>query len=252
MLFQLTTPLAVKVARMSTPARKKGSDVFRTTDITVEFEGSNEALLPLFAPELLELYRPLNDGESPEQRDLAGVDTVSNRPVLRFGCLQQPLRLDLEFAGYHMILDRGLGAGKGGRPSSNVESDEVTIKRIRIWTKEGGTVKGDMHLQGLNFSAEQVGWLRDMLLGPSTLQLAASATNQDIEDEQQSLHDAGEPHGSAPSGKRPSKPSNVTKPKPKTKPPKTTSSKAGRRKPDTAAAATDAYLASQGADPVAH
>lgn len=230
-LFQLTTPLPVKLARLATPSRKKGGDIIHTTDIVVEFEGPNHVILPLFDPELLDqLYRELRAGEAPQQGDLAEVEVISGKPVLRSTSLKQPISLALEFTGYQMLLDRGLGIA-----GSNITSDEVTVKGIRIWVKEGGSTKGDMHLQGRNFSGPQVGQVRDMLKTASTLTLIAPKIQDELPGTQ------GKPqrgaNGAPPAG---------DKPKGTAKPPKTSSAAAGRRKPDTASQATEAFLQQHG------
>lgn len=174
--FQLTENLTVTMVSLSLPARKKGADVIHTTDIAFEFEGPNK-LLDLFDPELLPMiYRAAeNEGEL-KQQTLEGVERVSEFPILRSAAIRQPMLLALEFAGYTMIVDRGLGET---RQDSNIRVDEIGVKRIRIWCKEGGSIKGSMHLQSKNVSDLQVGQLRSFLKLQTQLKLLAPKIRQE-------------------------------------------------------------------------
>jgi hypothetical protein len=173
--FELTQALVVTMTSLSLPARKKGQDIIHTTDIAFEFEGSNE-LLDLFDPALLPMiYRePLNPEEL-KSRELEGVEPISKVPMLRSASIKQPMLLALEYAGYTMIVDRGLGET---RPGSNIQVDEVAVRRIRVWCKEGGSIKGSMHLQSKNVSDVQVGQLRSFLKLQTKLKLTAPKTRQ--------------------------------------------------------------------------
>lgn len=173
--FQLQEFLPVTMTTLSLPARKKGTDVIHTTDIGFEFEGSNK-LLDLFDPALLPMiFRAAESESEVEQKTLEGVDQVSDLPMLRSAAIKMPLLLALEYAGYTMIIDRGLGEQREG---SNIQCDEVTVKRIRIWCKEGGAIKGHMHLQSRNVSSEQVGQLREFLKLQTQLKLLAPVVKQ--------------------------------------------------------------------------
>lgn len=219
-LFQLLDPMKVKLIAVNLPAKKKGPDVIHTTDIVVEFEGAN-TLLDRFDPELRSmLYRALREGEKALTPDLDGIAPVSDWPILRTTALRVPISLSLEFTGYTMELDRGRGT-----KDSNIAADEVTVKRIRIWPKEGGSVRGEMHMQSRNVSGTEVGQLRDMLKLETAVTLRAPPLQQDIANE-------NEQRG-------------ATSPKPKTArgstaPADKTIPKAGKKptKDDTAAAAT--------------
>jgi hypothetical protein len=174
-VFQLQEFLPVKVVALMLPAKKKGSDVVHTTDITIEAEGAN-ALLTLFDPKLIDQwYRAVESDDDEDQGTLNGVERVSDKPILRTSSIAMPVRLSLEFAGYTMTIDRGLG-----RPGSNIVVDEVTVKSIRMWMKEGGSVKVSMHLQSKNVGSDQVGQLRDFLKLETKLQLIAPKLQQDI------------------------------------------------------------------------
>ena len=172
--FQLTEFLPVTMASISLPARKKGPDVIHTTDIAYDFEGPN-TLLDLFDPALLPMiYRAAESESEVEQKTLEGVDQVSALPMLRSASIKMPLLLALEYAGYTMIVDRGLGEQAG----SNIKVDEILVKRIRIWCKEGGSIKGSMHLQSRNVSDTQVGQLRSFLKLQTQLKLLAPVVKQ--------------------------------------------------------------------------
>jgi hypothetical protein len=173
--FQLTDFLPVTMGSLSLPARKKGTEIVHTTDIAFDFEGSNK-LLDLFDAALLPMiYRAAIDENEVEQHELEGVETVSDLPMLRSVSIKMPIPLALEYAGYTMIIDRGLGEQ---RKDSNIQVDEITIKRIRVWCKEGGSIKGSMHLQSKNVSDVQVGQLRSFLKLQTQLKLLAPQVKQ--------------------------------------------------------------------------
>lgn len=174
--FQLAEALTVTMVSLSLPARKKGQEIVHTTDVCFEFEGSNK-LLDLFDRELLPMiYRAaLNENEL-KQQTLEGVDNVSEFPVLRSASIKQPVPLALEYAGYTMVIDRGLGEKS---KDSNIQVDEIAVKRIRIWCKEGGSIKGSMHLQSKNVSDVQVGQLRSFLKLQTQLKLLAPKIRQE-------------------------------------------------------------------------
>lgn len=173
--FQLTEFLTVTMAALSLPARKKGSDIIHTTDIAFEFEGSNK-LLDLFDPALLPMiYRAAANDDELKQQTLEGVERVSDFPMLRSAAIKMPMLLALEYAGYTMIVDRGLGDAS---PGSNIQVDEINVKRIRVWCKEGGSIKGSMHLQSRNVSDAQVGQLRAFLKLQTQLKLLAPQIRQ--------------------------------------------------------------------------
>lgn len=175
MQFQLTEFLTVTMAALSLPARKKGSDIIHTTDIAFEFEGSNK-LLDLFDPALLPMiYRAAANEDELKQQTLEGVERVSDFPMLRSASIKMPMLLALEYAGYTMIVDRGLGETV---PGSNIQVDEINVKRIRVWCKEGGSIKGSMHLQSRNVSDAQVGQLRSFLKLQTQLKLLAPQVRQ--------------------------------------------------------------------------
>lgn len=174
--FELSQALVVTMTSLSLPARKKGQDIIHTTDIAFEFEGSNK-LLDLFDPALLPMiYRAAQNESELKQRTLEGVEQVSEFPVLRSASIKQPMLLALEYAGYKMIVDRGLGETSAG---SNIAVDEVSIRRIRIWCKEGGSIRGSMHLQSKNVSDIQVGQLRSFLKLQTQLKLLAPKIRQE-------------------------------------------------------------------------
>lgn len=176
MQFQLTENLTVTMTSLSLPARKKGPDIIHTTDIAFEFEGPNK-LLDLFDPALLPMiYRKAVDENELKQQTLEGVERVSEFPMLRSASIKQPMLLALEYSGYTMIVDRGLGEA---RKDSNIQVDEIGVKRIRIWCKEGGSIKGSMHLQSKNVSDAQVGQLRSFLKLQTQLKLLAPKIRQE-------------------------------------------------------------------------
>lgn len=193
--FQLKEFLPVTMTTLSLPARKKGTDVIHTTDIGFEFEGPN-TLLDLFDPALLPMiYRAAESESEVEQKTLEGVEQVSALPVLRSAAIKMPILLSLEYAGYTMIVDRGLGEAAG----SNIKVDEILGKRIRIWCKEGGSIKGHMHLQSKNVSSAQVGQLREFLKLQTQLKLLApvvkqsTMTDADAQEHYQSNLASGDP-----------------------------------------------------------
>lgn len=186
-MFQLTEFLPIVVASVSLPAKKKGTEIIHTTDITVVSEGAN-SLLNLFDPKLLDQwYRAVESDEDNPEPELAGVESVSEKPVLRTTSVKMPLQLTQEYAGYTLIIDRGTG-GK----THDIEVGEVTIKSIRVWMKEGGSVKMSMHLQSKDVSSAQVGQLRDFQKRETKLKLIAPKIQQDIDRENQ-MRAAAEP-----------------------------------------------------------
>lgn len=175
-VFQLPNFLPVKVAGLSLPARKKGAEIVHTTDIVVEHEGAND-VLNLFDAELLDmLYREIESEAEEKQMSLDSIQKVSKKPVLRTAALQAPIALSLKWVGYELTIDRGLGG------DSNIVVDEIEIKRIRIWPKEGGTVKVMMHLQSKHVGAPQVGQLRELLKLETKIRLLAPKQKQDAID----------------------------------------------------------------------
>ncbi len=173
-IFQLLEWLPIKVAALNLPSRKKGSDVIHLTDIVVECEGSN-ALLNYFDPTLLDmLYREATSGDEKKQAEIEGLDIgISSKPMLRTSSLRSPILLSLEFVGYALTIDRGLG-GK----DSNITVDEITVKSIRLWPREGGSVKLSLHLQSRNVSDTQVGQLRALLKLETQMKLQAPQVRQ--------------------------------------------------------------------------
>lgn len=237
--FQLTENLTVTMVSLSLPARKKGAEVVHTTDLCFEFEGSNK-LLDLFDPELLPMiYRAAVDENELKQQTIEGVEHVSDFPMLRSASIKQPVLLALEYAGYTMIVDRGLGES---RKDSNIQVDEIGVKRIRIWCKEGGSIKGSMHLQSKNVSDNQVGQLRSFLKLQTQLKLLAPKIRQDEIGAAGKALDAE--LGGAPAAPAP-KASPAAAPGAKAKPLTKAQQQAAARQ-----AATDAFV--DGAKPKAH
>lgn len=196
--FQITKPAPVTLMAVNLPAKKKGQDIILTTDIVFELEGPNHEVLPRFDAQLLPmLYRPAEEGDKGPQRGqatLEGVDAVSKLPLLRTAALKMPMPLVLEFTGYTLTVDRGLGDGPAAG-SSNIVVDEATIKSIRLWAKEGGTVRIVMHVQSKNVSDEQVGQLRGLLKRRTEVTLIAPKLQQDIDLEAGQRAAAGEKVG---------------------------------------------------------
>ncbi len=102
-------------------------------------------------PDLLDmLFKPVEEEEP--QAKLEGVATVL-KPLLRSHRIKYPLALELDYSGYQLTVDRGLGG------TSNLVLQEVSLNKVFINCKEGGTVELIFRLQVSNVGDDVIGRL---------------------------------------------------------------------------------------------
>ncbi len=121
-------------------------------------------------PALLDmLFKPVEQEEA--QTPLEGVAPVQ-KPLLRSHRIKFPMALELDYSGYQLTVDRGLGG------TSNLVLQEVSLNKVFINCKEGGTVELIFRLQASNVGDDVIGRLSSYLKANMFIALSPPAMKQ--------------------------------------------------------------------------
>ncbi|MBT9492867.1 MAG: hypothetical protein IV107_11090, partial [Paucibacter sp.] len=178
--FAIDKFIPVKGRSFNVRCENHGSEHVICTDWGITMDVPNDwldnldkALKPMF-------YRagdPEMELAGEEQEQLESMEVVSSMPYLRSTNVKFPLELTLEFAGYQLTVDRGLG-GK-----SNLVLLEVKVNKFKISCKEGGTVEVSYRIQAQRVSEEVRGLLSSYIKGaPTALALKPPEMKQEAID----------------------------------------------------------------------
>lgn len=154
----------IKITALSLPTKKHREGVIRTVDIAFTMEGGNQ-LLNLFDPVLLDqFYKAVEtpaDQLRHKQIQIEELDEKAPKPLLRCQNVRWPVRLSLEYIGYTLTIDRGMGdhVSAGKNVTSNIIVPETSVKGLTIECKEGGSVIVRGRLQATNMEDEDIGRL---------------------------------------------------------------------------------------------
>lgn len=191
MRFEIPGWQAVTVLEVNPTGKKKGQEVTHLVDVVVSMEGPN-GLLNLFDPHWREMFFT-SEEEGTGQRELDGVDAVSDLPVLTSTEIKWPVPMSFERKGMKLEIDWG----RGGR-DSNLLVDEIRVSGVRVWCKEGGSIKVVCHLQSTLFSDTQIIKLIGLLKCETKLKLYPPPLAAQVDIEQEERKAAGEAHGGVP------------------------------------------------------
>jgi len=158
----------IKIDKLSLPTKKVRDGVVKTCIIDFTIEGGNR-ILDLFDPELIQrFYKPVITDEDKlrqKQIQIEDQDEQAPMPLLTMTCIKWPVALVNEYTGYKLTVDHGLGdhtfAGKD--VTSNIIAPEATIKGLRITCKEGGSVIVRGRALVVGMSGADIGKMSDFI-----------------------------------------------------------------------------------------
>lgn len=195
----------IKITALSLPTKKHREGVIRTVDIAFTMEGGNQ-LLNLFDPVLLDQhYKAVEtpaDKLRHQQLQIEGIDEDAPKPLLRCQNIRWPLRLSLEYIGYTLTIDRGMGdhVSAGKNVTSNIIVPETSVKGITIECKEGGSVIVRGRLQATNMEDEDIGRLSHFIKRETRITAKAPVIKQAAIDGTKAAFDKDHPGAAATTG----------------------------------------------------
>lgn len=140
---------ATKLLALNVRTENHGDGLARAVDLKCVMDAPNTFLEQL-APELLDmLYKAVEREE--DQAKLEGVPET--KPLLRSHAIKFPMGLEGDYSGYQITVDRGMGG------TSNMVLQEVSLNKLALTCKEGGTVQLHYRLQVSNVGDEVIGKL---------------------------------------------------------------------------------------------
>lgn len=180
--FSLDEMTPVTVTSVNVRSELHGSDHIPAVDIAVKLKTSNLILSELDGHLRSMLYRKADGQDEAQQQQpgLEGVEAASDLPVLRTMAMEMPLRLKNEYAGYTLVVDRGLGA------KSNITLSDCEVNKFKADCMEGGTVELSFRIQASRLEADAIGKIGTLIGNEVSITLEAPAEGQ------QSLTGAGE------------------------------------------------------------
>ncbi len=176
--FSLPTMTRVNVTNVNVRSELHGDDHVPAVDLSIKLTTSNLVLSEFDGVLRGMLYEKAGKPSKEQQASLDGVEQVSDLPALRCHCIEQPIRLTNEYAGYNLRVDRGLGG------ASNIVLGGCSVDKFRADCKEGGTVELSFRVQASKLDADVLGKLA-MLIGNevSITLMPPEVAQQDIDDE---------------------------------------------------------------------
>lgn len=163
-MFAIDNFMPVKGRTFNVRGENHGTEHVICVDWSVLMDVPNDWLDNLDKSLKAMFYKPGSEDEvaAAKQGELEGVEVVSAMPFLRSTNIKFPFELDLDYSGYQLTVDRGLG-GK-----SNLVLHEVKVNKIKLSCKEGGTVEVQLRLQAQRVSEEVRGLLSSYIKGAPT------------------------------------------------------------------------------------
>lgn len=157
MSFELESPTNAKILEVIVLAEKdRAPDTNPGAGLDVSITTSN-SLLTTFDGALRGVLYTKNANSSPEQKQatLDGVEPVSDLPNLtELGKKLGSFSLDVEYTGYSMVIDRGMG-GK----SSDLDLTDCKLSGFKFKPKEGGSVEIKFRVESPDISEKLHGQL---------------------------------------------------------------------------------------------
>ncbi len=173
----------IKITALRLPTKKHREGLIRTVDISFTMEGGNQ-LLNLFDPVLLDQHYKAVETSADQMRhkqiQIEELDEGAPKPLLRCQNIAYPVRLSLEYVGYTLTIDRGMGdhVSVGKNVTSNIVVPETTVKGISIECKEGGSVIVRGRLQATNMEDEDIGRLSHFIKRETRISAKAPEVKQ--------------------------------------------------------------------------
>lgn len=193
MTFQIENFTDALIRGVNPRAEMHGNDPVPAADISVRIVVPN-TFLDLLSPVLRTmLYKPA-DGSSAQQ-DLAGVEAISDTPMLRSDMLEQPIRLKTEVVGRNLEIDYGTG-GK-----SNIVLPTCNVNEFKANCMDGGSVELGFRIQASGINEKTMGKLATLIRHEVKLRLTVSEEAS----AQASLIDTGAPPALPAAKKAPAK-----------------------------------------------
>lgn len=158
--FDLPSLTTVTVSNVNVRSELHGDDHVPAVDLSLKLAAPNTILSEFDGHLRSMLYRAADAGEVQGQQEIEGTE-VSDLPILRTACIDMPIRLANEYAGYTLTIDRGLGG------SSNITLQGCAVNKLRADCKQGGTVELTMRVQASGLDEATLGRLA-MLIGCET------------------------------------------------------------------------------------
>lgn len=173
MTLRIDNFTATRLLSLNVRTENHGDGLARAIDLKCHMDLPNSWLDQL-DPSLLDmLFKPVEVEEA--QGKLEGVASVT-KPLLRTHRIKFPMALDLDYSGYQLTVDRGLGG------SSNLVLQEVSLNKVTINCKEGGTVELGFRLQISNVGDEVIGRLSSYIKADMFIALLPPAMKQEAID----------------------------------------------------------------------
>lgn len=192
----------IKITALGLPTKKHRDGVIRTVDIAFIMEGGNQ-LLNLFDPVLLDQYYKAVETPADKLRhqqiQIEELDEGAPKPLLRCQNIRWPVRLSLEYIGYTLTIDRGMGdhVSAGKNVTSNIVVPESTVKGLTIECKEGGSVIVRGRLQATNMEDEDIGRLSHFIKRETKITAKAPVVKQATIDGTKAAFDKDHPGAAA-------------------------------------------------------
>lgn len=192
----------IKITALGLPTKKHREGVIRTVDIAFTMEGGNQ-LLNLFDPVLLDQYYKAVETPADQLRhkqiQIEELDEGAPKPLLRCQNIRWPVRLSLEYIGYTLTIDRGMGdhVSGGKNVTSNIVVPETSVKGLTIECKEGGSVVVRGRLQATNMEDEDIGRLSHFIKRETRITAKAPVIKQATIDGTKAAFDKDHPGAAA-------------------------------------------------------
>lgn len=176
MALEFHTSTAMKLHGLNVRTENHGDGLALAVDMKCSVEVPNTKLNEI-SPALLPMFYMAVETEEGEASldQLPGMPskTDSQLPLLRSHELAPAIPLGVEYVGYQVTVDRGLGA------KSNLVLSECKVNKLKISPKEGGTVLIEFRIQASMVSDEIVGKLSSYI--KAEIHLAMSAPQKKLE-----------------------------------------------------------------------
>jgi hypothetical protein len=189
--FSLPTMTRVTVQNVNVRSELHGDEHVPAVDLSIKQTGPNTLLCEFHGAPRGMLYEKADKPSKQQQASLEGVEQVSDLPVLRCAEIEQPIKLNSEFAGYTLTVDRGLGG------ASNIVLGDCSVDKFRADCKEGGSVELAYRVQAAKLDADTLGKLATLIGCEVTITLEPPKERQAAIDGTEGHPGAKKPKGKA-------------------------------------------------------
>lgn len=198
MPLEFKTFTAVRLHQLNIRMENHGDGLSPAVDMKCSVEVPNTKLAEIDKELLPMFYKPVEtEEEKAAQGELPNVPNKSSMPLLRSHSLAPAFPLGIEYSGYQMTVDRGLGE------KSNLVLAECKLNKVTITPKEGGTVQLGFRVQASMVGDDVVGKLSSYIKADMHVALSPPTVKQDAIDGTKpitgdSVLDAGKKSGVTP------------------------------------------------------